>query len=276
MEFVGRYKTLRYNFFKWKYESSFEYKFALALFFAGLTGVGAQLRILLPFTPVPITGQVFFVLVSSVALGRYAALSQGLYVGLGALGVPWFAPKAGMPVFSNGGLAVLMGASGGYIIGFIVAAAIIGWFVDRFVLSRTLLFQACLLLFGVAVIYVLGAIQLSFVLGTGFRDTLLKGVLPFIPGDIIKVLGSLVVSTAVLPKEAYNGEVDVVKGRHTLRRPGIVLSLLSALFFLVLFWLKALQLKQVTASQFIVQTAWFTLPFLVSIAVLAQLLRSKV
>ncbi len=275
MEFVDKYRTLRYNFFKWKYESSFEYKFALALLFAGLTGIGAQLKIYLPFTPVPITGQVFFVLVSGVALGKYAGLSQGLYVGLGALSVPWFAPKAGMPAFSNGGLAVLFGTTGGYLVGFIVAAAIIGWFVDRFVSSRTLLFQSALLLFGVAVIYALGAIQLSIVLGTGLRDTLLKGVLPFIPGDIIKVVGSLAVSTAVLPKEAYNGEADVAKGKHALRTPGIALSFLSALFFLVLFWLKALQLKQVDAAQFIIQTIWFTAPFLVSIALLSQLLKSK-
>ncbi len=274
MEVLTKYRQLRYNFFKWKYESSFEYKFTLALFFAALTGIGAQMKIYLPFTPVPITGQVFLVLLTGVLLGRYAGLGQGLYVGLGAMGMPWFAPKAGMPIFSNGGLSVLTGATGGYLIGFVVAAGVIGWFVDRFVRVRTIAFQSCLLLFGVAVIYALGALQLSFFLGTGFQDTMLKGVLPFMPGDIIKALGVLVLGIALLPKESYNGEVDVEK-RAALRIPGIILASLLSLFFLILFWLKALQLEQVSSAQFIAQTAWYFLPLLVGVGILLHLLRAR-
>lgn len=274
MEAVTRYKELRYNFFKWKYESSFAYKLLLALFFAGLTGLGAQVKIYLPFTPVPITGQVFFVLLTGVLLGRYAGLSQGLYVGLGAIGMPWFAPKAGMPMFSNGGLSILTGVTGGYLIGFVVAASVIGWFVDRFVRVRTISFQFCLLLFGVAVIYALGALQLSFFLGTGFQDTVLKGVLPFIPGDIIKALGALVLAIALLPKESYNGEVDAKKST-AFRIPGIVLTLLLSMFFLILFLLKALQLEQVSLAQFIAQTSWYALPLLISVGILLRLFKTS-
>lgn len=275
MESIVKYKQLRYNYFKWQHESSFAYKFMLALFFAGLTGIGAQVKIYIPFTPVPITGQVFFVLLTGVLLGRYAGLSQGLYVTLGAIGMPWFAPKAGMQAFSNGGFSVLTGVTGGYLVGFVAAAAVIGWFVEKFVFSRAPMFQLCLLLFGVAIIYASGALYLSFILGTGFQDTLLKGVLPFIPGDIIKALGAFAFAMALLPKEAYNGELDAVKGKSTIRLPGIVVTLLSAVFFLVLFWLKALELREVSAYQFLTQTAWFTMPFLLSIAALVKLLKSR-
>jgi biotin transport system substrate-specific component len=274
METATRYRQLRYDFFKWKYESSFAYMFIFALFFAALTGIGAQIKIYLPFTPVPITGQVFFVLLTGVLLGRYAGLSQGLYVGLGAMGMPWFAPKAGMPIFSNGGLSILTGATGGYLIGFVVAAGVIGWFVDRFVRVRTVSFQFCLLLFGVSVIYTLGALQLSFFLGTGFQDTLLKGVLPFIPGDIIKALGVLALAIAILPKESYNGEVDVKKST-TFRMPGIIVTLLLSLFFLVLFLLKTLQLEQVSLAQFIAQTAWYALPLVISVGILIRLFKNS-
>jgi biotin transport system substrate-specific component len=274
MEAISKYRELRYNFFKRQYESAFAYKFALALLFAGLTGIGAQVKIYLPFTPVPITGQVFFVLLTGVLLGRYAGVSQGLYVALGAAGVPWFAPKAGMPAFSNGGLSVVTGVTGGYLIGFIAAAAIIGYFVEKFVSSRAAIFQFCLLLFGVAVIYALGALQLSLILGTGFQETMLLAVLPFIPGDIIKALGVFALAVALLPKEAYNGELDA-GSKKTFKLPGVALTLLLASFFLVLFWLKALELQEVSAYQFLSQTAWFTLPFLLSAAMLIKLLTIK-
>lgn len=274
MEVMTKYKELRYNFFRQKYESGFAYTFVLALFFAALIGIGAQVKIYLPFTPVPITGQVFFVLLTGLMLGRHAGLSLGLYVGLGAAGMPWFAPKAGGAVFSNGGLSVLTGATGGYLIGFVIAAGVIGWFVERFVRARTIPFQFCLLLFGVTVIYALGALHLSLLFGWGFQETMLKGVLPFIPGDIIKALGVLALGAAFLPKESYNGEADVQRS-SAFRTPGILLTSLLAFFFLVLFWLKALTIEQVSAAQFMAQTAWYTVPFLVSAGVLFRLLKLR-
>jgi|TARA_B100002003_G_C14152481_1_gene554367 biotin transport system substrate-specific component len=269
METIRRYKQLRYNFFKWKYESSFINMLILSLFFAALTGIGAQIKIYLPFTPIPITGQVFFVLLTGVLLGRYAVLSQTLYVGLGGLGMPWFAPAAGMGIFSNGGMSILTGVTGGYLLGFVLAAGVIGWFVDRFVYVRTIPFQFCLLLLGVSIIYTLGALQLSFFLGTGFQDTILKGVLPFIPGDILKAVGALMFSVALLPKESYNGEVDFKK-RSAFRIPGIIVTTILTLFFLILFLMKGLQLDQVTVDQFIMQTAWYVIPLLIIITLLIR------
>ncbi|MCS4540844.1 MAG: biotin transporter BioY [Euryarchaeota archaeon] len=207
---ISKYKRARYNFFKWRYESSFAHKVVLALVMACLTGIGAQIRIYLPFTPVPITLQVFFALLSGILLGKwYGGLSQALYAGIGGAGVPWFAPKVGMQIFSSGGISILKGVTGGYIIGFVIAAIIIGWFVDRYTKARSIFPQLLLMMLGVGIIYALGALQLSLILHIGFQRTLELGVLPFIPVDIVKAIAVAIISTAMLPKEAYNGEVDV-------------------------------------------------------------------
>lgn len=93
---------------------------ALVVGFALLTALSAQIVIPLPFTPVPITGQTFAVLLSGAALGAGAgAASQGLYVLLGAVGLPFYAGGAS-------GWTVVTGATGGYLVGFIVAAWVVG------------------------------------------------------------------------------------------------------------------------------------------------------
>ena len=92
----------------------------LVIGFALLTALAAQIVIPLPFTPVPITGQTFVVLLAGAGLGATAgAASQGLYVLLGAVGLPFYAGGAS-------GWTVARGATGGYLIGFIVAAWIVG------------------------------------------------------------------------------------------------------------------------------------------------------
>src|SRR3989304_2444815 len=142
-----KYESAKHSFFKWGFESTFMNKFVLALGFACLTGLVAQVRFYLPYTPVPVTGQVFAVLLSGVILGKwYGGLSQGLYAGIGAAGIPWF---NGL----KGGLDVLSGVTGGYIIGFIAAALVIGWFTDRYVRSRSFIGMFSLMLLGIAIIY---------------------------------------------------------------------------------------------------------------------------
>jgi len=271
------YQQARYNFFKWRYESNFAYKLALAFIFASLTGLGAQLRIYLPFTPVPITAQVFFVLLSGVVLGkRCGGASQLIYVVLGGAGLPWF---AGM----NSGWAYLTGVTGGYIIGFIVAATIIGWFVDNFVRARNFTFQLSLMFFGVAIIYALGALQFYLVLATapalqakllakagfaalGFKEVVAMAVLPFIPGDILKAFAAVGVATVLLPKEAYNGEVDFnnpVKAR-LVNTAGVAVSGVLTAFFVLLFWLKLLSLGEVSFAVLFKQSVWYSSSALLS------------
>ena len=126
MAIAATLNQTKYNVFRWRYELSIPKKLAMALGMAVLTGLLAQARIQLPWSPVPITGQTFAVLLAGVLLGRrWGGISLAAYVGIGAAGVPWFAPQAGMPIFSAGGIGILTGATGGYLIGFILAALFI-------------------------------------------------------------------------------------------------------------------------------------------------------
>lgn len=202
---IDKYRHLRFSFYKWEHELDVMYKVLLALSFAAFTGLSAQLRIYLPFTPVPITGQVFAVLLAGVVLGKwYGGLSQSLYVGIGALGVPWFADL-------NGGLTYVIGATGGYLIGFIIVASLIGWLTEKHLRARSLTALLPLMLAGVLVIYMCGAIYLHLLLGTNFQDTMVMGVIPFIPLDIVKAIMVAFIGYAIIPKTSFNGEVDVAK-----------------------------------------------------------------
>ncbi len=197
-----KYESAKYNFFKWRFESTFTNKIILALGFACLTGLLAQFRFYLPYTPVPVTGQVFAVLLSGVILGRwYGGLSQGFYAAIGVAGIPWFAD-------AKSGMAVLAGVTGGYIIGFIAAALIIGWFTDMYVRSRSLIGMFCLMLLGIGIIYTAGVIQLSIVLGVNAQKAIELGALPFIGVDIYKALIVSAIAAAVTPKTAYGNERD--------------------------------------------------------------------
>ena len=85
-----RWRGVRSRAFEWRSELPVAARIGLAFCMAGVTGLSAQVRVPLPFTPVPFTGQVFAVLLAGVLLGRYyGALSQLAYVGLGVAGVPW-------------------------------------------------------------------------------------------------------------------------------------------------------------------------------------------
>ena len=196
------YKALRYRAFSWRHELPVAAKVALALGMAGATGALAQVRVQLPFTEVPVTGQTLGVLLSAVLLGKfYGGLSQALYVGLGAGGLHWFAGLTGGP-------AVLVGVTGGYLIGFVLAAGVVGSVSERYVCARRFWPQLALMLFGSGLILSCGALQYSLVMRTGAGVTLLRAVLPFLPGDIAKAVLAAGVSTALLPKGSYNGEVD--------------------------------------------------------------------
>ncbi len=197
-----KYESAKYNFFKWRFESNFLNKFALALGFACLTGLLAQFRFYLPYTPVPVTGQVFAVLLSGVILGKwYGGVSQGLYAGIGAAGVPWF---NGL----KGGMDVLSGVTGGYIVGFIAAALVIGWFTDRYVKSRSFTSLFSIMLLGIVLIYLFGVVQLSLVLGVNAQRAIELGALPFIGVDVYKALIAAAIAAAVTPRTAYGNEID--------------------------------------------------------------------
>lgn len=149
-----------------------------------LTALAAQISI--PMWPVPITGQTFAVLLVGTTLGAARGfISMSLYVLLGVFGLPIF--TAG-----KSGLAYIAGPTGGYLIGFILAAVVTGWFAqrkwDRKALSAFISF-----LVGTTVIYAVGLPWLSVALGQlGLPNeasaTLQAGFYPFIPGDILKAI----------------------------------------------------------------------------------------
>ncbi|MFH1347495.1 MAG: biotin transporter BioY [Candidatus Margulisiibacteriota bacterium] len=151
--------------------------------FIALTVAGAYIRIPLPFTPVPITLQTFFVLLAGAFLGRkLGSLSQAGYILVGIFG---------LPVFTGGfyGFARIMGPTGGYLIGFLVAAFVIGRLLGNDSEAPFLKIAASMLA-GLVVLFTLGTIHLSIIAHISLGKATALGVLPFIPGDIIKLLAA--------------------------------------------------------------------------------------
>jgi biotin transport system substrate-specific component len=155
---------------------------AAATAFAALTALGARVQFYLPFTPVPLTGQVFCVLLAGAVLGpRLGFISQVQYLAAGAVGLPVFA--------HGGGPAALLGPTGGYLIGFPLAAAVAGTLYGRVGSWSWLAFPACLS--GVVVIYIFGAAwYVVWIAALGgavaLPVVLAQSVFPFVPVDAAK------------------------------------------------------------------------------------------
>jgi biotin transport system substrate-specific component len=150
---------------------------ALVVGAAALTGLAAQISIPLPFTPVPISMQTFTVLLAGAALGPLrGGLSMALYLVAGVLGVGWFSEQRSGWEF----------ASFGYIVGFVVAAALVGWFARRGA-DRSVLGTVALMAAGNLVIYAIGVPWLMASMGGGIGEGLQLGVVPFLVGDGLKI-----------------------------------------------------------------------------------------
>jgi biotin transport system substrate-specific component len=141
----------------------------------------AQARIDLPFSPVPITGQTFAVLLVGAALGaRRGAAAVAAYVLQGAVGLPVYAG-------GTAGLAILFGPTGGYLAGFVVAAWLVGWLAERG-FDRRIHTALAAFLVGEAAIFACGlAVLAAFV---GVERVVTLGLLPFIPGEVVKLAGA--------------------------------------------------------------------------------------
>lgn len=145
-----------------------------------LIAIGAKISIQLPDNPVPITGQTFGVLVAGGALGfRRGIAAAGIYVLLGIIGLPFFA-------FGDTGIEILWGARGGYLIGFIVAAAIVGRLAELG-WDRNILGAVGAMLIANAAIYLIGVPWLAVTAGYGPEEAIAKGFLAFVIGDAIKL-----------------------------------------------------------------------------------------
>lgn len=151
----------------------------LLLAVAGSFLLWASAKVQVPFYPVPMTLQTGVVFLIGIAYGpRLAVATVLLYLAQGAMGWPVFAgtPEKGI------GLPYMMGPTGGYLAGFVAAAAISGWMAER---SRHWLATGLGVLAATAAIYALGVLWLSTFVGFGKAVTL--GVLPFLLGDLLKL-----------------------------------------------------------------------------------------
>ena len=155
---------------------------------AGFVALAAQVSIDLPFTPVPITGQTFAVVLVGAGLGAVLGLaSLGLYLFVGALGAP---------VYADGthGWDVLTGPTGGYIVGFVLAAGLTGYLAQRR-WDRRFSSAVAAMLTGNVVIYLVGLPWLAEQIDAGLEGTLEAGLYPFVVGDLLK----LYLAGALLP-----------------------------------------------------------------------------
>ncbi|WP_296796792.1 biotin transporter BioY [uncultured Methanobrevibacter sp.] len=199
---IENYYVARKDIFERFQESSTATKVVFSFIMACITGLMAQIIIPLPWTPVPITAQTFAVLCSGLFLGKkYGCLSQIIYIVLGIAFVPWF---GGM----TGGLDVVLGSTGGYLVGFIIASYFIGYITENYAKARN--FTRMFAVIGVAnfaLIYIPGLLGLALwsylTQGTvlGIADLLLMGLVPFIFGDLVKIAAVSGLSKVCLPKE---------------------------------------------------------------------------
>ena len=157
----------------------------LVVGWAGVVGASAMVSFPLPGTPVPVTLQTFAVLLGGAALGwRRAAMSLALYLAIGVAGVPWFAGQSkgwGGPTF-------------GYVLGFVAAAALVGFLAARR-LDRTPARTVLTMALGTLTIYAVGVPWLAASLDVSLATAIDKGVQPFLVGDALKIL----LAAAVLP-----------------------------------------------------------------------------
>ena len=154
--------------------------------FALFTAAAAQITIPLGFTPVPLTGQTLVVLLAGGVLGaKLGAAAQGLYVILGAVGLPFYAG-------GQGGWEAATGSTAGYLVGFVMAAFVVGTMAERGH-DRNLVTSLPAFLAGSIIIYGMGASWLAYRLnipltaGVGEPSAIAYGVAPFLVGDLLKV-----------------------------------------------------------------------------------------
>lgn len=150
-----------------------------------VTCVLGPLSIPLPFSPVPISLTNFAIFLAIFVLGmKNGTISFIIYLLLGAVGVP---------VFSSfrGGLQVLAGPTGGYLIGFIFLALIMGFALDHF--DRKLVPTIIGMIIGMVVCYTFGTVWLAKLLSLSFKEGLMMGVIPYLPGDAAKIIIAAIV-----------------------------------------------------------------------------------
>lgn len=156
--------------------------------FAAITALLAQISIPLPFTTVPLTMQIFAVALTGVLLGsKKGFISILIYVLLGAIGLPVFAQM-------SGGLGVLFGPTGGFLLGCPFMAFVVGYISER---TSSKLYILLSMVLGLIVVYAIGSIMYSLVTNSTIKQSIIYCVVPFVVVDSIKLLLATSVSALV-------------------------------------------------------------------------------
>ncbi len=164
--------------------------------FGAATAAGAYLVIPLP--PVPVTLQTLFMALAAVLLGgRLGAMSQGIYVILGLIGLPVFAG-------GKAGLGVLLGPTGGYLVGFVAGAFLTGRLLENRERPGPVAVAAAVSA-GYLLVYALGVSGLCLVGKLGFQEAVLVGVIPFLAGDALKVIAVTLIAPRIREHVSLHG-----------------------------------------------------------------------
>lgn len=189
-----------------KSKSMTTYQLALTAVMTAIICILGPMTLMIPVSPVPISLANLAICLSIVILGmKLGTLSCILYLLIGLIG---------LPVFSgfSGGIGKLAGPTGGYLVGYLFLALIGGFFVERFsgrnVKQRAL--QGVGLLLGTVVLYAFGTVWLAYMAGMNFTEALAAGVLPFIPGDLVKIFITLLVGSEVRARLLQAGYLNGV------------------------------------------------------------------
>lgn len=187
--------------------------------FSALQCIISPFAIVFPFSPVPLSLATLMLYLSPYILGKKnSVISCGIYLLIGLVG---------LPVFSGftGGIGKVLGPTGGYMLGYLFLVYISGWFVEKWNDgssgkmaagrsndSRSMekhycnyLMQGLGMFFGTAVCYLFGSLWLSFQSGTEFLAALTIGVIPFIPGDVVKLFIGIMVGNVIKRRLARAG-----------------------------------------------------------------------
>jgi len=161
----------------------------LASLMAALTAVGAYVYI--PIGPVPVVLTNLFVFLSGLLLGsRWGLASVAIYLMVGAMGIPVFAG-------GKGGLVHFLGPTGGYLVGFAVAAWVVGLISER--LHRSIAHDVLSVSVGALAIYGVGVPWLKWMTGLSWSKSVWVGMVPFVVGDIFKASGAVMLARAIRP-----------------------------------------------------------------------------
>lgn len=163
----------------------------LCAFFVALTGVCSGISIPLPFTPIPINLATLAVFLAGGLLGsKWGSFSQIVYVLLGAVGVPVFHGF-------TAGFGILVGPTGGYIIGYVAAAFLVGLIVEKAAITNNAVYLKTVLamIVGLLACYILGTLWFMYLQKTTFIAAAMSCIVPFLLGDAVKIIaGSILVN----------------------------------------------------------------------------------